>query len=503
MITCTRRRGFTLVELLVVIAIIGILIALLLPAIQAAREAARRSTCASNMKQLGLAIHNHHDAKKYIPRNGQALPYAQGGTWGLCQSWGPESWSFLVNCMPYMEYGPVYNSLPIKQGCGNCNTQSINTGAGMHPAIAATLNRVIPELSCPSSPLDHVKYGANWDRNQAGAAGQVYNIVYSQSNYRGMAATAQTSLAFGYPDSSSNGTPGPTVNGIVYCRDSDANKDPNTGGHIPGTPDTRTYKHPDGAMFVPKPGQSPLNFKDIVDGLSHTIFCAETIDNYCIPPGFSVVATPPVTNPDPGGWVFPPACEMTGTVADRAGGWVGDVTTFNEPDAFTIGVYPYNNDMPMTIPTDAHFGPGAGATIGSSNFLGWIRFFTPLGYGITSSQARGAKPTPLFDITTVRAFIGFDFMRKDAGRYSVQVNKNTNALIQSVTDNANYHMALSAANPTPIRENPMCGPSSGHPGGVNHLMGDGAVKTIDKNIDVPAYFFLITRANHDPTPSLP
>jgi prepilin-type N-terminal cleavage/methylation domain-containing protein len=94
--TRIARTGFTLVELLVVIAIIGILVAFLLPAVQAAREASRRSQCQNNLKQIGLAVQNHHDAKRVFPmgRNG----FDQKAV----------SWAFFI--LPYIEETAIYNA---------------------------------------------------------------------------------------------------------------------------------------------------------------------------------------------------------------------------------------------------------------------------------------------------------------------------------------------------------------------------------------------------------
>ena len=126
------RHGFTLVELLVVIAIIGILVALLLPAIQAAREAARRSQCSNNLKNIGLAMLNHHNSKGTFPP-GNIMDNANIGSSGYFNGWTTE-------IMPYAE-DPALKSL--------YNTKLAIT-SNTTPNIKQFRETQVPLYTCPS-----------------------------------------------------------------------------------------------------------------------------------------------------------------------------------------------------------------------------------------------------------------------------------------------------------------------------------------------------------------
>lgn len=120
----TARRGFTLIELLVVIAIIGILISLLLPAVQMAREAARRTTCANNLKQMGIALHIYHDSNRQFPAGNIGGQIFNG-------------LSTHAALLPYLEQQAIFDRIDFRVGYD-------------HPNNEFARMRQLPTFLCPS-----------------------------------------------------------------------------------------------------------------------------------------------------------------------------------------------------------------------------------------------------------------------------------------------------------------------------------------------------------------
>ncbi|WP_158261131.1 MULTISPECIES: DUF1559 domain-containing protein [Pirellulaceae] len=166
------RHAFTLVELLVVIAIIGVLIALLLPAVQQAREAARRSQCINNLKQLGVAAHNHHDTFGKFP----AGLYNQNG--GRADNSEPDQIgpNWVVMLLPYIEQDALYELFEVNTNV-TVTTDKWNRDAVVTTGGPLARSQVIATLQCPSATGTSQAFnpttalGNNWGRGTYAANG--------------------------------------------------------------------------------------------------------------------------------------------------------------------------------------------------------------------------------------------------------------------------------------------------------------------------------------------
>ena len=233
-----QDHGFTLVELLVVIAIIGILIALLLPAVQAAREAARRTQCTNNLKQIGLAIHNYHDVYNRIP-SGSHFNDPSGIRTNV-----------LVKLLPYLEQQPLYDQI---DQCRSIEAQTLSDGS---PAHLVKLD----VYTCPSD----TNYGLV-DTDRWVSYDSRYGGPRSLPNY--VASIGPTAMG----NNSSCSCPEYTMwNSYVFrSNTSDSN--------------------PAGPFSLRHHNWKWINFAEITDGLSNTIFFGEVrVDcstSLSLPPG--------------------------------------------------------------------------------------------------------------------------------------------------------------------------------------------------------------------------
>jgi len=163
----------------VVIAIIGILIALLLPAVQAAREAARRSQCTNNLKQLGLALHNYHDAFKIFPPQGFDRGWAGSSSYETYISRTDyKNHSGLVSLLPYIEQQAIYDQYDFSSCASSYQRNATVPMAGGDPVAngnAALISQPLAAFICPSDPGP-----------VEGAYGGGYGIHSGQTTYRGM-----------------------------------------------------------------------------------------------------------------------------------------------------------------------------------------------------------------------------------------------------------------------------------------------------------------------------
>ncbi|MEM7809976.1 MAG: DUF1559 domain-containing protein [Planctomycetota bacterium] len=273
--TLADRNGFTLIELLVVIAIIAIIVALLLPAVQQAREAARRTSCKNNLKQLGLAVHNYHDAFGVIPPGTMLTQNDMIGVGqqGLCRpTTGPAvitgdrrvGWSWNAFILPFIEQQNVSELIGVNEQPVAAVLQRYQDAFNANNDLKFQEALTIPLATyrCPSdSSIDGQIWRVAVARSSAAGdwqPGPEDDLRPAQVNY-----VANIHTAGGLPNQARNCTQ--TISGTTI--------------------DTAAEDHR--GMFGM---HTTPRFRDVTDGLSNTIMIGERAG------GWIMDETRPITN---------------------------------------------------------------------------------------------------------------------------------------------------------------------------------------------------------------
>ena len=233
-----KKSGFTLIELLVVIAIIAVLIALLLPAVQQAREAARRSQCKNNMKQIGLAIHNYHDAFNMFP-----MSYCNDGIFNVTTR--GKSW--INGILPYIDQAPLYNTMDPSAPMAPAATSPIPTP--YTPNTVAAMS-ILTGFLCPSNPTN--------GNGKLNGRSNLTTDFFGVTDYK---AVAGNNWAW----SSGNGN-------FIYTHPTGRNQGSNNG-----------LDAGNGWMCRNNRSTGPIvtGMKNLTDGTSNTLFVGEALSGRC------------------------------------------------------------------------------------------------------------------------------------------------------------------------------------------------------------------------------
>jgi prepilin-type processing-associated H-X9-DG protein len=155
----------------------------LLPAVQQAREAARRSTCKTNLKQIGIAMHGYHEVKKMFPYG------------CLAEGDNMSNYGWATFLLPYLDQQPLFDQLDF-----NRQRPIDRTNAQVAAAIGTPLEVFI----CPTAPLDPRYNGINYGRNDYfgnnGTREDGIFVRLNDSNHKGIGAIAIANI----PDGASN-----------------------------------------------------------------------------------------------------------------------------------------------------------------------------------------------------------------------------------------------------------------------------------------------------------